>query len=181
MLLSPGKLARVAFQQLVQAQEPGGGPDPVPALGGGYPPHLQAESHVPSDAHVGIEGVGLEHHGQIPFLGRQVIDHLAADEDLAPVRFLQPGDQAQRRGLAASGRPQEDRELAVLHPQRQVRHRQDVSRVGLGDPLQSDFSQRSAPPSSLHTRPQVSGHQVTLKNPKRRTLGRLTMEDAAIS
>ena len=42
-------------------------------------------------------------------------DHvLAVDQDLPAGDVLQPGDQAQQRGLAAAGRADEDHELAVL-------------------------------------------------------------------
>jgi hypothetical protein len=60
-----------------------------------------------------IQGVGLEHHGDAPVRGRQDVDDLPADGDLAGIRILQSGDDAQQGGLAAAGGPDEDHELAI--------------------------------------------------------------------
>ena len=61
-----------------------------------------------------IERVGLEHHRQAA-LGRRHVDHvLAVDQDLPAGDVLKSGDQAQQRGLAAAGRPDEHHEGAVL-------------------------------------------------------------------
>ena len=46
-------------------------------------------------------------------LGGSVGDVAVADEDLAFVDFLKPGEHAQGGGLAAAGGPHQDHELAV--------------------------------------------------------------------
>ena len=43
---------------------------------------LEAEGHVLVDGHVGVEGVVLEDHGDVPVLGGQVVDQLVADVQL---------------------------------------------------------------------------------------------------
>ena len=61
-----------------------------------------------------IERVGLEHHGE-PALRRADIRHvLRVDQHLAGGDVLEAGDEAQKRRLAATRRPDEHRELAVL-------------------------------------------------------------------
>ncbi len=74
---------------------------------------LQAERHVLVDVHVRIERVVLEHHGDVPVLGRHVVDDVAADRDVATRDLLEAGDHAERRALAAAGRPDQHDELLV--------------------------------------------------------------------
>jgi hypothetical protein len=62
----------------------------------------------------GIQRVVLEHHGDVPFLGHQRVDHAAADGDLAGADLLQARDHAQQGGLAAARGPHQHRELPVL-------------------------------------------------------------------
>src|ERR671914_36362 len=62
----------------------------------------QPERHVLEDRHVRVERVVLEHHRDVAVLRRHVVDEVAADEDLARGRLLEPGDHAQRRRLAAA-------------------------------------------------------------------------------
>ena len=74
---------------------------------------LQREAHVLAHGHVRVERVVLEDHGDVAVLGRAVVDHVAADLQLAAGDVLEPGDHPQRRRLAAARRPDEDHELAV--------------------------------------------------------------------
>jgi hypothetical protein len=59
--------------------------------------------------------IGLEHHGNLALRRCQLRHILAVDMNAAAAGFVQPGDQAQGGGLAAAGRPQQDREVARLH------------------------------------------------------------------
>jgi hypothetical protein len=60
-----------------------------------------------------VDGVVLEHHGDVALLGLALVDHLAADLQRAAGDVLEPGDHAQGRRLAAARRPDEDHEFAV--------------------------------------------------------------------
>ena len=61
-----------------------------------------------------IERIRLKHHRQ-PALRRRHVHHIAAiDQDLPAGDVLKSGDQAQQRGLAATRRPDENHEGAVL-------------------------------------------------------------------
>lgn len=61
-----------------------------------------------------VERVVLEHHGDVPVLGRQVGDVAVTDADDAGVDVLEPREHPERGGLSAAGRADQDEELAVL-------------------------------------------------------------------
>ena len=60
-----------------------------------------------------IEGEQLEHEGDIAVGRLTALHRLSVDQNLAAVDFLQAGDGAQRRGLAAAGRSQQHEKLAM--------------------------------------------------------------------
>ena len=72
----------------------------------GFGEFLEAEpeGHVLEDGHVRIERVVLERHGDVAILGREIVDDLAADHDLARGRLPEPGDHAQGGAFAAARR-----------------------------------------------------------------------------
>ena len=69
--------------------------------------------------------MALEHHAEAAVARLQVVDHFPVDTDFTGARVLETGDHAQRRGLAAAGRSDEDDELAVLDDEVQILHRLD--------------------------------------------------------
>ena len=74
---------------------------------------LHAECNVLRDGQVREQGVVLEHHADVAPARRQV-DHVAPiDQDAAGGRVDEPGDDPQRRRLAAAGRSQQREKLAV--------------------------------------------------------------------
>ena len=75
---------------------------------------LQPEGEVGAHAHVRIEGVGLEHHRHAAAARGDVVDDLSADADVAPGDGFEPGDHAQRGGLAAARGADEGDEGLVL-------------------------------------------------------------------
>ena len=75
--------------------------------------HPQGEADVLVDAHVRVERVALEHHGDVAVAGVDAADRLAADDDLAGGRLLEPGDHPHRRGLAAARGAEQHQELLV--------------------------------------------------------------------
>jgi hypothetical protein len=85
------------------------------------------------DGHVGIQGVVLEHHRDVAILGRDVVDELAVDEQLALGDVLEPGDHAQCRGLAAARRPDENHELLVVDGDVRVVDGADIALVDFAD------------------------------------------------
>ena len=75
---------------------------------------------------MGIQGVALEHHGDVPVLGLHVVHQLAADVQLAAGDVLQTGDHPQRGGLAAAGGTHQNDELLVRNVQVEVLHRHNA-------------------------------------------------------
>ena len=118
--LPAGQRARLALEIRLQAQHLGRLIDPPLDLVLRRLAQLQAERQVLLDGHVRVQGVVLEHHGDVPVLGRQVVDHPVADRDGAAGDLLQTGDGPQRGRLAASGRADEHHELAVFDVQAEV-------------------------------------------------------------
>ena len=114
-------------------------------------PQAQPEGDVLGDAQVRIERVVLEHHGDVTFLRRQVVDHAPSDRELAVGDLLQAGDHAQRSRLPAAGRADQDEELAVVGLEREVLDRVDAVLVDLLDVLEHDLSHGCHRPfHSLH-------------------------------
>ena len=61
------------------------------------------------------ERVVLEHHADVALERRPARDRLALEKDLARGRGKEPGDQAERGGLAAARGPEQRHELAFAH------------------------------------------------------------------
>jgi hypothetical protein len=74
---------------------------------------LEAERHVVVDAHVRVERVVLEDHGDVPVHRRDLVHARAADVDLAGGRILEPRRHPQHRRLPGAGGADQDDELAV--------------------------------------------------------------------
>src|SRR5688500_2977520 len=90
---------------------------------------LERERDIAKDRHVGVQGIALEHHRDLPDPGREAVDHLASDQDLPFGGLLESGDHAKERGLAAPGRPEQYQELALLAAKVDVVDRLDRSKV----------------------------------------------------
>src|SRR5215510_10540374 len=106
--------------------------------------HLEAKHHVLQRGEPGQELGELEHHAAVePAAG-----HLAAVHRHLAVRGgLEPHDNAQRRGLAAAGRPDEGDNLAVVHGEADAVERLhdlhgavDAQREALGDFDKADLT-----------------------------------------
>ena len=83
---------------------------------------FQAIFHVLADRQMGENGIALEHHADVPFLGRNIVDDLAVKFDAPPFDTVKPGNHAQQSGLAASGWPQEGEEFPIFYKSGQVRY-----------------------------------------------------------
>ncbi|MCY1250357.1 hypothetical protein D9M72_639900 [compost metagenome] len=73
---------------------------------------MHAEGHVLEDGHMRVKRIGLKHHRDAALGRRQLIDHLSVEGKRTRRDVFKPGDQAQQRGLAAAGGPNEDHEFA---------------------------------------------------------------------
>src|SRR5205823_6426424 len=74
------------------------------------------------NAHVLVERVILEHHGDVAIARRQVAYHFAADENLTAADVLESGNHSQRRGLATAGWANQGHEFLVGDFQIHVLH-----------------------------------------------------------
>ncbi len=126
LALAAGELARLALQQVGQAERLAGALDAAPDLGLRRAARAQAEGDVVEDRHVRIERVVLEDHRHVALARIELVDRLVADRDLAGGDLLEAGDHAQGGRLAAAGGPDEDHELARLDLEREVVDRRDV-------------------------------------------------------
>ncbi len=138
--LTTGQVGRLALQVLGQVQDPGRLVDLLVDRGLRGLGQLEREAHVLPDRHVRVQGVALEHHGNVAVLGRLVVHHLAADAQLALGDVFQAGDHVERRGLAAARRADQDDELAVGDVEVNAVDGQRAIWEALGDPIQNDVS-----------------------------------------
>jgi hypothetical protein len=136
-MVAAGELAGFAVEPVGEAEDLGGVVDFGVQLGFGEFPEFEGEADVVADAHVGVEGVVLEDHGDVALLGRLVVGFLAADVEDAAGDVLQPGHHPQRGGLAAAGRADQHHELAVGDVQGQVVHGVEAVLVDLVDLVQA--------------------------------------------
>ena len=74
---------------------------------------LQGECHVLVHGHVRVQSIVLEDHGDVAVLRGHVVHQTVADVQFAVRDLFQTGDHAERRGLAAAGRADENDELTV--------------------------------------------------------------------
>src|SRR5471032_2604576 len=88
--LSGGQRLRLALQVVGQAQQRRCVADALLDLGLRQAHVFEAERHVLVDAHMRIERVGLEHHGETALGRRYLVDHGAVDLDVAAGNILQP-------------------------------------------------------------------------------------------
>ncbi len=114
LALTTGERLRLAVQVLAEVEDLRGLLDLLPDLRLVDAGDLEREAHVVGDRHVRVEGVVLEHHGDVPVLGRQVRDVAVTDADGTAVDVLQAREHPQGGGLSATGRADQDEELAVL-------------------------------------------------------------------
>src|SRR2546430_3855438 len=125
LLLTAGHLVGVAVGEATETDELEHGEGALLALGHADAAHLQAERDVLPRDHVGEQRVGLKDHADVAPIRGQARHVLASDHDPALVRLFESREQAQRRGLAAAGRPEQGHELARRKRQRQAVERSD--------------------------------------------------------
>ena len=75
---------------------------------------------------MGVQGVVLEDHGDVPVLGRHIVHQSVTYVEFAGRWTFQPGDHAQGGGLSAAGRPHQHHELLVADFQIKLGNRRNV-------------------------------------------------------
>jgi len=123
--------------------------------------HLQAERDVVDAAQMREQGITLEHHGRAAARRRQIVHDPVADRDVAAAQPLMPGDQAQRRGLAAAGRTEQAAIGAARDPEVDPVDRRDGA-IALDDRDQLDIGSFGHPPTARSPlRPELKHQNVS--------------------
>ena len=84
---------------------------------------LEAVGHIVEDGHVRPEGIVLKDHADVPLIGRDRRYLPVPEVDLSVIGLVKAADETQDRRLAATRRPQEGKELAVLDIEGDMTHR----------------------------------------------------------
>ena len=129
LALPAGEQARLAVEQFVQLQDFRCLLHPRGNLRLGHAAYFQAVGHILAHAHVRIERVVLEDHGDVALRRLQSVDDAVGNGDLAVGNALQPGDHPQQGGLAATGRPDQHQKLAIDHVDVDAMQRLEAVRV----------------------------------------------------
>jgi hypothetical protein len=131
-----------SIQAGVEAEPFRGAPHPLARFTRRHLAGHQGEPDVLLDGQVRVERVILEHHCDIPLRGRDVVDEAIGDVDASAVGALQPRNQPQQRGLAATGWTEQDEALAGQHLEIDIAKR-GVRPEALADALETDLGRRS--------------------------------------
>ena len=142
LALAAGELAGLAVEHVGETESFGDTLDAPIDLGLGDFSELEREGHVLVDAHVGVEGVGLEDHRDVTVLRMNVVDDAIADGDRAGGDILKTGDHAERGGFAAARRADEHDEFAVLDFEIEVFDGVETVGIGLVNGIQRDEGHR---------------------------------------
>src|SRR5690606_18140325 len=111
LALAAGELARIAVEIGCQLQLAGSVGHADLDLGLGRAAQLHRIGHVFTHAHMRIERVGLEHHGDAAPGGGDIVDDAPADFERAAADAFEAGNAAQQGGLATAGGADKDHEL----------------------------------------------------------------------
>ncbi len=126
LALATGEVLRLAVEELGEVEDLGGALDPLGDLGLGTLLDRQRKAHVLPHGHVWVQGVVLEDHRDVAVTRLFAGDVASTDGDDAGVGRFQTGQGTQGGGLTATGRSDEDEELAVGDLQVQVLDRGGV-------------------------------------------------------
>jgi hypothetical protein len=111
LALAAGKRLRLALQQRADLQDIGGFLHTRLDFRFLVTRRLQPEGEVLVNAHMRIERIGLEDHGNAALGGGCFVHPFAIDAKITLGDFLETGDHAQKRGFAAARRADEHREF----------------------------------------------------------------------
>ncbi len=81
---------------------------------------LESEGDIGLDVQMRKQRVALKHHIDRPPIRRHLREIDAVEQDAAGIRLFEAGDQPQQRGLAAAGRSEQRKELALVDVERKL-------------------------------------------------------------
>src|SRR5712671_4278948 len=122
LLLTTRQLLRLALQHVVQTKHARRTIDRSLDLGFRGSLVAQAEGEIVVYAHVLVERIVLEHHGDVAVARGQVVNDPIADADITAADVLEARNHAQRRRLAAARRADQGHELLVGNLEIDVLH-----------------------------------------------------------
>ena len=129
--LSARKLSRPALKQRLEFEHRRSFADAGLDEFARLPADLEREAEIFADGEMRVERIALENHRDVALARRQAVGDRAADCEHPAGDRLEAGDHAQRRRLAASGRPDQHQEFAVLDLEVEVPDRNMAARIGL--------------------------------------------------
>ncbi len=138
--LTTGERLWLALQVFADLEDVCGLFDPTLDLVLGELPEFETEGHVVVNRHVRVEGVVLEHHGDVAVLRCDIVDDLVADHHRALGDVLETGDHPENCRFAASGRAHENEELAIFDLEVEVAYRPGSVLIDLPKTLHGDSS-----------------------------------------
>ena len=153
LTLTAGQVGRLAVEVLGQIQNLRCVLDLLVDLAFGQLRERQREGDVLPHRHVGVERIGLEHHRDVAVLGCAFVDAFAGDAQFTGRDVLQTGNHVEGRGLSASGRSDEDDELAVGDGDVHFAHRGCAVGEELGDFVENDFGHDGYPFTAPDVKP----------------------------
>ena len=104
-----------SIEVIFELQQARGGADAAVDLSRRDFGELEAEAHVFVNAHVRVERVRLEDHGDFALGWRDFVDAIAVYEDFSRAYFFEAGDHAQQGRFAATRGPEEDAEFSSFY------------------------------------------------------------------
>jgi hypothetical protein len=152
LALPAGELPRTPGQERLDGEDPGRLLDAAVDLVLRCPAVAQAVGDIVVDAHVRVERVVLEHHGDVPVGRLDLVDHPAADGDLPRGDGFESGDHAQQGGLAAAGGAHEDTEATVGDIDVDAFHGVDIAGIDLPDGFERHLGHFTSPSRQGHAR-----------------------------
>ena len=165
LTLAAGQVGGLALEVLVQLERGGDAAHAPVDLVVGDLVQAQREGDVLVHGQRRIEGVVLEHHGQIAGTRRLLVDALVAEVQVAVGDVLEPDDHAQERRLARPRRADEDHELTVGDLQADIVDGCVTVAVALADVLDRDRGHcRSCGCSALHGAAGEPGDDAALED-----------------
>ena len=114
LTLTTGKCLRLTIQVGLQVEDACCFLNALSNLSLGGACDLQCEAHVLANGHVRVQSVVLEDHCDVAVLRLYVGDVLIANEDTAGVHVFKTCEHSQGRGLATTGRTDENQEFTIL-------------------------------------------------------------------